>query len=250
MQYKCLIVDDKLLQRDVIAMYVGKIPQLEIVAVCSDGLEAFDILAKEHVDIVFSDINMPHLNGLELRKSLKHPPVFIFISDYPEYAVESYELDVVDYIVKPVSLDRLLKAATKAIEYIGIKEKNPVVTENAFSAADHYFFIKEGTDILRLKYSEVLYAESMGNFSRIYMTNGKRHIALVILKHLETQLPADVFIRVHKQYIINHWHIDKIASNEIVLAGNVALPISQTYRQALLDRIVQQKIVNRTPPPH
>jgi DNA-binding LytR/AlgR family response regulator len=244
-----LVADDKLLQRDVIAMYAGKIAQLEIVAVCGDGLEAFNVLTKESIDIVFSDINMPHLNGLELRKSLKNPPIFIFISDYPEYAVESYELDVVDYIVKPVTFERLLKAVNKAIEYITAKQRNPVIEEDAFTAtANNYFFIKEGADIIRLKYEDVVYAESMGNFSKLYMTNGKRHIALVILKHLETQLPQDVFIRVHKQYVINHSHISKIGTNELVLMGTITLPISQTYRQTLLDRVVQQNMVSRTPP--
>lgn len=245
--YNCLIVDDKLLQRDVIAMHLQKIPQLNIAAVCTNGIEAHQVLMKESIDIVFSDINMPELNGLELRRSLKNSPVFIFISDYPEHAAESYELDVIDYILKPVSFERLLKAATKAIEYLEAKQK-PVNDRPVPQGGEDYFFIKETSDIIKLRFDEVAYIESTGNFSKIYMLSGKYHMALVILKNLESQLPVSVFTRVHKQYIINHRHLSSIGTSEITIAGKFDIPLSQSYRGAIIEKLVQDKMIHRNIP--
>lgn len=238
--YTCLIADDKLIQRDVMQLHLKKIANLRIAAVCANGLEAYEALLREPVDIVFSDIHMPELTGMELLKSLKTPPVFIFISDYPEYAAESYALDVIDYIVKPVTFERLLKAVNKAIEYIELKKQ-----VNTPAGVDDHFFIRESSDMVKLRFAEVLYIESMGNFSKIHMLAGKPHLALVILKNLESQLPAGMFTRVHKQYIINHAFIASIGAGDITLQGNVNVPLSQSYRQAIMDKVVQGKIVNR-----
>ncbi|MFD0940916.1 LytR/AlgR family response regulator transcription factor [Pedobacter boryungensis] len=246
MNYSCLIVDDNEIERDAIEMYLRKVNQLDIKAVCSNGVEAAEVLANEPIDIVFSDIDMPELSGMGLLKSIKSPPVFIFITSFTEYAAESFNLDALDFIVKPATFERLLKASTKAIEYLDLKKKvslnsNPPPAEDT----DDHFFIKETKGFTRLNYNDVIYIESMGDFSKIYTANDK-HVTLVNLKSLERQLPA-FFIRVHKQYIINLNQIATITQNEIVLNHNNTVPVSLINRQELVEKIANKTISRHKP---
>ncbi len=243
--YKCIIADDNILERDLLEMHLAKMPQLEISGAFEDGFEAQQFLSTGEVDIVFSDIDMPMLNGFGLLKALKKPPVFIFISSHSEYAVESYNLDVIDFIVKPVTFERVLKAVNKAIEYLGLKEANSVKAAPASLENEDYFFIRESNGLVKLAFEDVAYIESMGDFSKIFTLQDKRHITLVSLKNLEAQLPAAFFTRVHKQYIINHHHISAIGNDEMVVANKFTVQLSPTYRQALLDKVVNKKIVTR-----
>jgi DNA-binding LytR/AlgR family response regulator len=251
--YKCLIAEDNLLDRDAIKMHLAKIDHLAIEAICSNGLEAAAVLRQQQIDIVLSDIDMPGLSGMELIKSLEHPPVFIFISSYPEHAAESYSLDVIDFIVKPISLARLVKAANKAIEYIELKKniagQNTGLpnTQQAASApldtSDH-FFIKENSDYTRIDTAGLLYIESMGNFSKLH-TLQKKYVTLVSLKNVESQLPAAGFMRIHKQYIINLQHMLSLSSEgEVQLSSGHNIPVGDMYKAALLD-LVNKKVLVR-----
>ncbi len=249
-KYNCLIADDNMLERDALEMHLSRIPQLNIVAICEDGFEAQQYLTRgdTDVDIVFSDIEMPDLNGFGLLKSLKKAPVFVFISSHSEYALESFNLDVIDFMVKPVNFERVLKSVNKAIEYIELKsaaESKPVANNTPKESKDNYFFIRESNDLVKILYDEVAYIESMGDFSKLFMTNDKKHITLVSLKNLELQLPQDHFTRIHKQYIINHHHISAISAEEIKIDNKYTLPLSQTLRQDLLNKVVNSKIVTR-----
>lgn len=246
MIYSCLIVDDNEIERDAIEMHVKKIPSLKVVAVCKDGMEAASILSNTAVDIVFSDIDMPEISGTSLLKTLKTKPLFIFITSFSQYAAESFDLDALDFIVKPATFERLLKAANKAIEYLELKKLVNIAPNEAsddLKKEDDYFFFRETKGITKLNYSEVIYIESMGDFSKIY-TVGEKHVILVGLKNLEKQLPA-FFSRVHKQYIINVNHISTITSHEVHLSHNYIVPISASNRQELLDRIVDKKTLSR-----
>ena len=252
-KYKCLIADDNILDLDVLEMYISKIDQLKIEAVCSDGLLAAAALQQHDIDIVFSDIDMPNLTGMELLQSLKNAPVFIFISSYAEHAAESYSLDVIDFIVKPVNLARLMKATNKAIEYIELKKNEMGTTGNSntisqkenINFTEDYFFIKENYDLIKIPYAEVIYIESMGNFSRLHTTQNKKHITLVSLKNIEAQLPPQQFMRVHKQYVISLKHIQSISSNgEVVLFGGHSVPLSTNYKTTLME-VVNKKILSR-----
>ncbi|MGA9651820.1 MULTISPECIES: LytTR family DNA-binding domain-containing protein [Pedobacter] len=246
MTYSCLIVDDNEIERDAIEMHVNKIPSLKIVAVCKDGMEAFSILNNTAVDIIFSDIDMPEISGTTLLKTLKNKPLFIFITSHSQYAAESFELDALDFIVKPATFERLLKAANKAIEYIELKKlvkQTPEEPSKELDKEDDYFFFKETKGITKLKYSDVIYIESMGDFSKIY-TGSDKHVILVGLKNLEKQLP-DFFSRVHKQYIINVNHISTITAHELHLNHNFIVPISAINRQDLLDRVIDKKTLSR-----
>jgi two-component system LytT family response regulator len=246
-KYTCLIVDDNEIERDAIEMHLRNINLLEIKAICSNGMEAAAVLLKEPIDIVFSDIDMPELSGTGLLKSLKNPPEFIFITSFTQYAAESFDLDALDFIVKPATFERLMKATTKAITYLDLKklaQSNhnpiPIETNNA------YFFLKETKGFTRLKYGDVIYIESMGDFSQIYTSAGK-HITLVNLKNLERQLPLS-FFRVHKQYIINLNQISTVTSNEILLNHTYTVPISISNRQELLEKISAKTLSRNTKP--
>lgn len=245
--YRCLIVDDNMMERDILEMFLAKIPGMEVVSVCENGLEALEAISVQEPDIVFSDIEMPDLTGFGLLKSLKHAPVFVFISSHGEYALESYNLDVIDFMVKPVTFERLLRAVNKATEYIQLKkaaaDQPPLDT---YTGRDDHFFIRESNDLVKLLYADVAYIESMGNFSKIFTTKDKRHITLVNLKNLEAQLPASCFTRIHKQYIINHDHISAISAEEIRVADKFVLPLSQSFRQELMDKVVNRNIVTRS----
>lgn len=250
--YKCLIADDNLLDRDALEMYIGKISNLYIEAICSNGLEAAVVLKQKEVDIVFTDIDMPGLSGIELIQSITNPPAFIFISSHEEYAAESYALDVIDYIVKPVSLAKMQKAASKAMEYLELRKNaasyvSPVtdnkVLKSQAEKSDH-FFIKEDKDYTRIDIASLLFIESMGNFSKL-QTLAKKHLTLVSLKNMEMQLPAGDFIRVHKQFIINLQHIVSVASGgDIILSGGYSVPLGDLYKAALME-VVNKKIMLR-----
>ena len=250
--YKCLIADDSPIDRDVVEMYVGKMENLQIVALCTNGLEAATVLQNNEIDIVFSDIDMPDLSGLELKQSLQKPPVFIFISSYAEHAAESYNLDVIDFIVKPVSLARLIKATNKAIEYIELKkneynknETNIVSQEIVPPNTTDSFFIKESNEYIKINNADVVFIESMCSYSKFYTTKHKKHITLISLKNIEEQLASPNFMRVHKQYIINLQHIISISvEGEVILTDGNKLPVGQAYKAALME-VINKKVLLR-----
>lgn len=245
MAYTCLIVDDNEIERDAIEMYLRKINLFEITGVCSSGIEAANAIANQSVDIVFSDIDMPEVSGMGLLKSIKNPPVFIFITSFSEYATESYNLDALDFIVKPATYERLLKSSNKAIEYLDLKKLSaqPAIVEPP-AAQDDHFFLKETKGYTRLNYRDVVYIESMGDFSKIFTATTK-HITLVNLKNLEKQLPV-IFLRIHKQYIINLNQISTISTNEIHLNHEYTVPLSMANKQELMEKISDKTLSRHT----
>ncbi|MES2005743.1 MAG: LytTR family DNA-binding domain-containing protein [Bacteroidota bacterium] len=256
MKYSCILIEDNILERDALEIKLRKIDSLAIKAVLADGMEAVSVLKSESIDIVFSDIDMPDLSGIELLKSLKNPPVFIFISSHPEHAAESFALDVIDYIVKPVKIERLIKATDKAIEYIVAKRKIQPDTNTKQQSAqttdyvrtvdsEDYFFIKEKNTHVKVNMADILYIESMGDFSKLITLQQKTHFVLISLKNLEKQLPEKLFMRVHKQYIINLMHIQHITTADIVLANKIVIPVSSAYKQALQDNLITKKTLTR-----
>ena len=244
--YQCIIADDHLVERALLTSYIKKIPSLNLVADCKTGLEVLSILKDQPIDIVFSDVDMPDLTGIELVKTLKTPPVFVFISSYPEYAAEGFNLDIIDFVVKPISFDRFVKAVNKSIEYLELKKIASSLTASIQTeSTEDYFFIKDNKGVTKVNTNNVLYIESMGDFSKIYTQDQKTLVMLVGLKNAETQLQSKKFIRVHKQYLVNAEHIIQILVNEIILSNKVSIPLSNAYKQNLNDTIIDKLLLKR-----
>ena len=241
MKYKCLIAENNLLERDLLEMLLRQIEQVDLVAVCDDGLAALQVLMDREIDIVFTDIDMPNLSGINLLKSLKKPPVFIFISAYAEYAVDGFDLDVVDFIVKPIKAPRLFKAFDKAREYIERNAKAETRPE-----ADTDIYIARTSDgFQKIKTTSIVFAESKGNFSLTHLLDKKELLVLVNLKHLEDQMSGADFLRVHRNFIVNWSHAVVINTAGIKMAEEHTLPIGEAYRKGVTDRIAGHKMLSR-----
>lgn len=254
--YRCLITDDNIIERDLLFMHLSAIEQVKVVAICTSGEEAMQQLKETQVDIVFSDIDMPGISGINLLKGLKHHPVFIFVSSFPEYAAESYNLDAIDYIVKPISAERVQKAIDKAIDYIEIKknsnlDQERIMHEQAIEeigsnlSTNSFFFIKENNNYLKLNVHDVTYIESMGDFSRIHTIDQKKFVVLVSLKNIEKQLSTKVFKRVHRQFIVNILQTTVVNGSEIQLIDKSIIPLSSSYRQNLIESVLDKKLLKR-----
>ena len=247
MKYKCLIAEDDLIERDTLELLLSRIEQAEIVAVCEDGIEAVQVLMNQDIDIVLTDIDMPGLSGINLLKSIKHPPVFIFISAYKEYAADGFDLDIIDFIVKPVTQHRLIKAFAKATDFLNTKsapapETAPVIAADTETA----FFARTDEGTLKIELRELIYIESKANFSTLFLRDGSNHNILVGLKKLEEQLTAD-FIRIHQKYLINWQHITLVQPASITLDGKHSLPLGPAYRKIVADKIAHYKMLERNP---
>ncbi len=224
---RCIIVEDEPLARNLLAEYVKKVPSLHLVAVCTNPLEAMEILKKESVDLMFLDIQMPEITGITLLKILHTRPLVVLTTAYSEYALESYDLDVVDYLLKPVTLERFLKAVDKVSQRLSVAAK-PTVTLTEKPAAD-FIFVKDGTKLVKINLSDILYVEGLKDYVTIH-TRQHKVTSLQRLKALEEQLPSNQFIRVHNSYIVNLHAIDTIHKGEVQI-GESLIPISESYRK-------------------
>ena len=202
MNLNCLIVDDEPLARQLLTEYVKKVPFLNLIKACSSPLEAIEILRNHPVDLLFLDIQMPEITGITFLKTLQKKPMVIFTTAYKSYAVEGFDLDAIDYLVKPVALERLMRAIDKARLLTEMKQS--IAEQDGFkAAADDSFFIKDKNTFVRINYSDVLYIESLGDFVNIFLQTGEKKIALVSMKNLEQQLPAPQFIRISRSQMVN-----------------------------------------------
>jgi DNA-binding LytR/AlgR family response regulator len=241
MKINCLIVDDEPVARKGLVEYVAGVDFLNLVAACENAMKAAEHLEGQAVDLVFLDIHMPELSGVEFVKTLKHPPLIVFTTAYPEYALEGYALDVVDYLMKPVTFDRFLKAAQKAQEIHSLRRKH-LHTDGGGVTAD-YFFVKCNGKFEKVFFSEVSHVEAMQNYAVIHA--GKRRlITYITMSSLEAQLPPAQFMKVHKSYIVSLAHVTAIEGNEIV-AGNTHIPVSRNLKEAVMARILGDKLFKR-----
>ncbi len=225
---KCLVVDDEELARILLENYISKLPQLELIAKCKNPLEAMSVIQQEEIDLIFLDIQMPELTGLEFLKTLTKKPLVIFTTAYSEYAIEGYALDVIDYLLKPFGLDRFIQAVNKAEGRLLLKKSPSPVNEKT----KDFILVKSEHKIHKLRLSEISFIQSMREYVAYHTPEG-RILSLNSLKHLETELPKDQFIRIHKSYIIS---IDKIKTLEgnLVHIGKEKLPIGAMYKEEVL----------------
>jgi len=229
----CLVVDDEPIAREGIMEYVRQIDYLYPVAQCKSAVEAAGLLKKHKIDLVFIDIQMPKLNGIDFVKALSDPPLIIFTTAYSEYALEGFELDVVDYLLKPISFARFLKSAEKAQSYLNAKNKEVSITED-------FFFIKCNGKIEKIMLAEVIYIEAMANYVIIY-TRQKKYITYLTFSGIEEQLPSHLFVRIHKSYLVAISAIQTIDGNEVI-TSLMRLPISKNYRNDVMNRIASRLI--------
>jgi DNA-binding LytR/AlgR family response regulator len=223
----CLIVDDEPLSQDVLKKFVEDAPMLQLNGICSDALEALDFLRSKTVDLIFLDINMPKLSGINFVKTLENPPLIIFTTAYAEYAVEGFELDAVDYLLKPIAFDRFLKSVNKAIELQQaweILERN----KNGISKGEpDYLMIKSDRRIYKINIEELYYVQSYGDYVKIH-TKEKVIIASETMKNMEGHLKTNC-IRIHKSYLVNRTAIKYVEGNQVNI-HEIMLPIGQKYR--------------------
>ncbi len=239
MKLKCVIIDDEPIARKVIQEYIEEIEYLELAGQAENPLKAMAILNAQDIDILFLDINMPKINGIDFLKSSRNTASVIITTAYADYAVESYGLDVLDYLVKPIGFDRFLKACNKAREAAELKKLGK---GQAQKPGDH-FFVKSNNQIEKVFYNDLLYAEAMLNYVMLY-TATKKMMVYVTIKSLEEQLPADQFIRVHKSFIVNISKVRSIEGN-ILDIGNVKITISQSLREKVVADIIKDKMIKR-----
>jgi len=235
---KCLIVEDEELARDLLEKFINKVPHLELVAKCENPLKAMPVLQEHTIDLLFLDIQMPELTGVEFLKMLPTKPVVVFTTAYPSYALEGYQLNVTDYLLKPFSFERFLQAVNKASELIRLKtaSQTPATTNTPTEITKDYLLIKSEHKILKVYYSDIRYIESMREYAAYHTTSHGRILSLMSLKKLEKDLPATQFIRSHKSYIINIKKVIGLEGN-MVLLGEDKLPIGASYKEAVLERV-------------
>jgi len=221
----CIIIDDEPLSRDVLRKYLAEVNDLEIVAECSDAIEATHQLNKKTVDILFLDINMPGLSGISFARSLSLSPQIIFTTAYPEYAVEGFELNATDYLVKPYSFERFLLAVNRALERL---------RENQNGHTEGKILVKADKKLYALPFSEIFCIEGQGDYIRIHTSQHKLMVHNTIRKILES-LPAEDFMRIHKSWVINTKHIEFIEGNQVKVSEH-CLPVSPVHREELLTR--------------
>lgn len=238
MKLNCLIVDDEPVARKGMAEYVREIDYLNLVAQCENGLIAGAYLAQQPIDLIYLDIKMPKLSGIEFLKTLSNPPLVIITTAYSTYAVEGYSLDIVDYLVKPILFERFMKASQKALEIIRLKNM-------AAGQADKvdYFFIKCDSKYEKVFFSDVLFIEGLQNYVVIH-TRERKLIAYITMTGLEQQLPRNHFLKVHKSYIIGLAHVKALDGNEILI-GDSRIPVSRNLKDAVVGKIVGNNLFKR-----
>ena len=241
MTIKTLLVDDEPLALDIIESFVSKIPSLELVERCDNAISAMEVLQNKEVDLIFLDIQMPQITGIEFLKSLRNPPLVVFTTAYPEYAIEGFELDAVDYLLKPISLDRFMKAVNKVTERIQLKKQGNSTIEEI---GEDYFFVKSDKKLIKVNFGEIIYIEGLKDYVIIRMENN-RIIALQTMKSLEDKLQSLNFRRVHRSFIVNVDKIQALDGNslEVIEKGQIkSIPIGKNYRDELLDMINDKKL--------
>ena len=231
---KCIAVDDEKLVLDLLVDNIQQVPYLQLVKRCRNAMEAAEALHAHDVDLIFLDIQMPGLNGLQFLQSLKHPPKVILITAYPEYAIEGFNLDVVDYLLKPVSFERFLKACNKALELHRLQQK-PVAKEDL----PDYFFVYVEYIQVKVSIPAIVYIEGMKDYVKIYLDNTtKPVITKISLKAIQEKLAGFRFARTHKSYIVA---ADKVTAvkRDLVCLGGLELPLSESYKAAVGDMLTR-----------
>lgn len=234
---KCIAIDDEPLALRQLSKYMERIGDLEVVALCNSAHSAEKVLGEKEVDVMFVDINMPDLSGVDFVRGLENPPMVIFTTAYSEYAIEGFKLDAVDYLLKPFSFDEFQRAVGKARSLLELQRlRGEQVTSSVDTSAqgtsenNDCISIKADYKVSLVKYADIIYIESVGEYVRLHLTSGSSIMTLLRLKNIESALPSDRFMRVHRSYIVNLGHVTGYARGRVYLDNEEYVPISINYR--------------------
>ena len=238
MKLNCLIIDDEPVARKGMAEYILEVDFLNLVAQCENPLKAATFLGQDSIDLLYLDIKMPRLSGVDFLRTLRNPPLVIFTTAYSTYALEGYALDIVDYLVKPIPFERFFKASQKAFEIIRLRR----MASEQISDVD-YFFVKCENKFEKIFLNQVLFVEALQNYVVIH-TADRKLITYITLAGLEQQLPGDRFLRVHKSYIVGLSHITAIDGNDIRISEQ-RIPISRNLKEVVVNKIMGDRLFRR-----
>ena len=231
----CIAIDDEPLALRQMKSYIDKTPSLQLKATFESAIEAIDYLQGNDIDLMFVDINMPDLNGMDFVKALVSPPKVIFTTAYSEYALEGFKVDAIDYLLKPIGYSEFLKATNKASTYFSLKVKSaPIAKEN-----DDFLLIRSEYKIIRVNFSEIRYIEGMREYLRFHLTGGRKLMSLMSMKKLEEKLPENEFMRVHRSFIVRLDQINMIERNRIVFDEKIYVPVSKQYNEGFQEFLKQ-----------
>lgn len=239
MKLNCIIIDDEPIARKGLEEHVGEIGFLHWVGSCENALKASAYLNEQKIDLMYLDIHMPKVNGIDFLKTLKNPPLTILTTAYPDYALEGYTLDVIDYLVKPITFERFLKASQKALEFFRLKNS----TTNHIAREPDYFFVRCERKFEKVFFRDVTHVESLQNYVVIHVRDRKL-ITYITLTSLEGKLPKDLFLKVHKSFLISVAHIKAIEGDEIIVE-NARIPISRSLRDQVIAQILGNSLFKR-----
>jgi DNA-binding LytR/AlgR family response regulator len=229
-EIKCIIVDDEPLALELMERYVKKTPFLKLMARCKSAFEAMEVLKSQPVDLVFLDIQMPELSGIEFSRMLQHGPKIIFTTAFESYAIEGYKVDALDYLLKPFNYDEFLRAAKKAVSWFDFIEKNK---KEPVETSPDSIYLRSEYKLLKVYLKDILYIEGLKDYAKFYLNSQDRPIlSLMSLKKLENSLPSDKFMRVHRSFIINIDHIQAVERGD-VLINNKIIPVAEGYKSNL-----------------
>lgn len=239
LQLKCLVIDDEPLARRAIVDFIAQVDFLTAAASCGSALEAQELMSQDKFDLLFLDINMPYLSGIDFLEAISQPPMVIFTTAYSEHALEGYRLQIVDYLLKPIAFKRFYQAALKAKEWYELKHQQKA----ELSSSDGSMYIKYEDSFVKIQWETILYIEGMQNYVRIH-TPQKSYIIHQTIVALEDLLPKEHFFRIHKSYLININHMSSISGNKVLIQGT-SLPIARLRKEALLNEIIYKKLLSK-----
>jgi two-component system LytT family response regulator len=236
MKIRCIAVDDEPLALKQIGAYIGRTPFLELVALCSNAFEALTFIREDQVDLLFVDINMPDLNGLDFVKSLEKKIPVIFTTAYSEYAIDGFQVDALDYLLKPISYALFLKSANKAKSWFDMNIRSSEITPQPLD----YLFVKADHRLIRIMLSEIKYIEGSNEYIIIHLLRDKPLTTLMRMKNIESMLPENHFLRVHRSFIVNLNHVKVIERNRIIFDEKIYIPVGEQYKESF------QKFLDKT----
>lgn len=236
---RCLIVDDEAIAIQGISYYIDKLEFLEVAATCSSALEAAEVLKEKEIDLMFLDINMPHLSGLDFLESLEKAPLTILTTAYSEYALEGYRLNVVDYLLKPIAFNRFFQACTKAQEIF----QSRIIMQKREKESSSGMYVRQNDAFVRIVWEDILYIEGMQNYLKLYF---KERVLIIhqTMTSLEEMLPKEFFFKTHRSFLVNIAHIDSIAGGRIFIGGK-ELPIALKRKDELLKTVVCKNLISK-----